>query len=160
MAKALKILFLLITGYNQASSQSFFLNYPTKNAVAHCNYADDAIYFIYFNSVIKTAYSGGMIWSKQLPITRMVINQNYIYATDTSAQLVIKLDTSGNIVWTKKLSTLVYNGTTYKNTIADLMCDGFKLFVAVNQMAPRQCGTCDDYYSILTLDSGGNFLQS
>jgi hypothetical protein len=147
------ILFLFVIGINPLHSQSFFFKDSCKYST--CKFAADAIYFSYNGSLVKTDYSGNLQWVKNA-FQLKTIHKNNLYGYSGNA--ILKMDTASNPIWAKNLSNQMYAGTYARNWFGDIMIDGDnKVFIAVNQ-PDYFSGSYENYYSLLTLDSAGNYI--
>lgn len=152
MKKNIVFIFLFLTsGFaNAQAPYSFYSNHGAYNLSAMTH---DAIYFMNFNNVLdKINYEGRSIWSRTLPgyTNNLVVNEGYIYLT--SGSLLIKMDTSGTVVWGRDISA---HPCFIQFYIMGIATDGNHVYVAT---ANPQLGV--SYNNILTFDSNGTLVNS
>jgi len=144
-----------ITFIADAQSTGFFHH---NVGTSLCKFSTDAIYF-YGLELIKTDYNGNVIWTKSPnPFNRFTVEGNAIYGTNGIK--VFKFDTAGNSIWTKGFSTPIYAPDTNLNNVSDVIFDGSKLFVCVQQNDRTIGYGSQGEQAIITLDTSGNILNA
>ena len=134
---------------------SFYLN--LNDPYATCHFTNSNIYFSALGMLIKTDYSGNVIWSKVGSFNNMVADDNSIYALmQPSGNLICKFDSSGNTIWARDISASVcplQNGNINQN---------FHLFINRERVyiTSYQYGAIGGYQALLTLDTTGNIIGS
>jgi hypothetical protein len=160
MKKIILLIVLLVRFTNPAVSQgynSFYLDSAYKGGRAQ--FTDSAIYFFTLDHLIKTDYSGQLIWSKQFPsgIHKIVVKEEYIFGI--SGTKAFRLDTSGNTIWVRDFSMKVVPASNDSNVLDDLAFDGSRLYIQEMQGNSIVWGH-PFYPAVLVLDTGGNILNS
>jgi len=123
-----------------------------------CYFSVDAIYFS-GNSLIKTDYSGNVLWTKSPnPFGRLAIQGNAIYGTDHTN--VFKLDTAGNSIWAKNFSAPIPGANSFPNYVTDVIPSCNKLFVCIQRghFDWQSYDTCSQ--AIITMDTSGNIINA
>jgi hypothetical protein len=97
------MIFILLCG-NSFSQNSFYFNtYSQKRK----QFTDQALYFLTDSfHLVKSDYSGTVSWIKYLPDTWSWSACNDAIYILAGNEIASKLDTSGNIIWSRDISTL------------------------------------------------------
>jgi len=126
-----------------------------------CKFSTDAIYF-YGNDLIKTDYDGNVIWTVSPSpfgfFSRIKVEGGAIYGTN--GVQVFKFDTAGNNIWTRDFSSPIYAPDTNSNYVSDVIFDGSKLFVCVQQNDRTIGYGSQGEQAIITLDTSGNTINA
>lgn len=146
MFKGIIVAVFLLTGlcYTSVKAQSFCVETGIRSKNPNCFFSDDAIYFYGNDTLIKTDYIGNVRWAcSGIPLERIEVQGSDIFAS--SANNIIRMDTSGTVIWTKNLSG---------QTIADLFSDDKYLYVSQYSGLPHAYN-----FRIVTLDSLGTVVN-
>jgi hypothetical protein len=146
-----KILFVC-----QLNAQSDFYFDNSLNALK-CEFTNDAIYFYGGSSLSKSDYAGNVAWTKSsVAFSRLIIKGDVIYSTDGIN--IYKLDTSGNGIWVKNFSVPMNPANPFGNSISDILFDGERIFVSINQ-CPSMIPFDPITQAQILLDTAGNILN-
>jgi hypothetical protein len=135
---------------------SFFLSLNDQNAT--CYFTNDNIYFVSNGKLIKTDYSGNILWTKNGFLgSYLVFDDHNFYCLKNSS--VFKADTSGYLIWSRDISVPVYpSAPGYTNNNAGLALHKDRIYISSYLF---DFGTGNQgFNSILTLDTSGNVLNS
>ncbi len=114
---------------------------------------------VYFNSdkLIKSDYQGNILWSKTGSFSNSPFKVEgsaiYLYKNN----LLTKLDTTGNLLWSIEFSQLVCASVSAANSIADVVLNGDRIYVLINQQ-PLSINL--NLPSLITLDTSSTVINS
>lgn len=140
--------------YGQVTT-SFYID-----SVSSCFFTDTAIYFGAANGLVKTDFSGNILWAKHnavIPnsIFDLSIHHESIYGINDSC--VFKMDTSGNSIWIRNLSALMHPMGGYKMELNDVTTDNDGIFISMIQHDQFYNGL---YKSQVRFDTSGSVTNA
>jgi len=139
----------------KAQSDSFYID-----SANNCYFTDDAIYFHFTHGMVKSDYSGNIIWTKHIDaLPPGNFNPNFAFMNDAfygnTDSSVYKIDTSGNTIWIKHLANLVNPIVGATQMCTNVTTDGKRVFVGGGEQS------VNSFYKIqVTLDTAGNMINA
>lgn len=148
-------LFLFLIGALKAQTPpSFVLRGYSSDMV---QFTEDNIYFNGYSGLVKTDYSGNVVWLKQYCGSRFIVQDNAIYLLNSRS--IVKLDTAGNNIWVKEIPFLVCPMWSDTSFVWDVIVDHDRMYLSTMQCPPF---TSSDHckLSLITLDTAGVVLDA
>ena len=133
---------------------SFVLSGFSSNLV---QFTENNIYFNGLSGLVKTDYSGNVIWAKPYVGWRMVVEDDVIYTWDY--RNVYKLDTIVNYIWSKEIPYRMCSMWTDTSWIQDVIVDHNRIYVSTLQCPPQ--GSVDHCkVGVITMDTSGTVVNA
>jgi len=152
LKRLILFIFFLIVGISTHAQDAISFD---SLQFGHSILTNDAIY-INTNKFVKSDYRGNVIWAKSgIPAnSAFKIKDDHIYIFQNDG--ITKMDSSGNVLWSKNFPQPVCSTSTAPNRIADVVINADRIYVLSNQNNPGGIS----YPSVITLDTGGVVLNS
>jgi hypothetical protein len=157
MKKLFLILLFFLFRFSEIINAQIPFSWSIDSTQGVLTYESEAIYFKRPNGILKSDYDGNEIWARQIPfiIKHFSVDDNSIVCLDDSC--VYRLDTSGNILWARSLSSFVCPGVIISNTLGAVTVSDNYIYVSVYQY---NLGNYQSYNSMVVFDTLGNTINS